>query len=331
MKIFFILGIFVLYVRSAIAVCTSADACNDPAILGLETSECQDYHVFTTRGSTSPYPGHQAGLIWMICQSLGDCGYENIIYPAETTTSGRNAWCESAATGAAAGQKQLTEYSERCPDSKLIVVGFSQGASVTLDYLGGGGGPAFECVQAENPALDRTTIPGSNIVAAIVFGSYRRSANQTYSVKGGSVFDGSSPRTEEQLDGLNQYAGILRDYCNAGDPICTTGSEPEDIAQHLNYFDEYNDEAADWVIKTAQRALVGDGDAADASRSDPTSQPTSQATSRATSRVTSQVTSQAAGISTSVPSTPLPTGQGFALVAPLLTAYFATAFIVLNI
>jgi len=56
----------------------------------------------------------------------------------------------------------MEDYAERCPDAKLIVLGFSQGASVGLDILGGGGGDVFECVQEDTPAMDRQTVPGKN-------------------------------------------------------------------------------------------------------------------------------------------------------------------------
>ena len=114
--------------------------CVGPEVVALETDECQKYHIFIARGSDSGYPGHQGPLVKLICDGLGgDCGYENIIYPANSSFAGDEAWCKSAHLGAVNGQRQMKEYAERCPDSKLMVTGFSQGASVALDILGGGG------------------------------------------------------------------------------------------------------------------------------------------------------------------------------------------------
>jgi acetylxylan esterase len=80
----------------------------------------------------------------------------------------------------------------------------------------------------------------------------RRSPSQSYSVKGGRNYTGIAPRSSEQLAGLKPYAEILRDYCNNGDPICAVNSTPVDLAQHLNYFKLYNDEAADFIVRTAK-------------------------------------------------------------------------------
>lgn len=134
----------------------------------LETSQCQPYHAFIFRGSNEPYPGRPGPFISAICSALdssnGDCGYENIIYPASLSVQSGGepgAICESMAKGARNGQQQLSDYAERCPEAKLILVGYSQGASVLFDVLGGGGGEIYDCVQEETPALSPDEAPGS--------------------------------------------------------------------------------------------------------------------------------------------------------------------------
>ncbi|KAH7125625.1 Alpha/Beta hydrolase protein [Dendryphion nanum] len=230
--------------------------CYDPAVLNLETSSCGAYHIFVARGSDSPKPGHQGELIRLVCDGLNaTCGYENIDYPANSSWAGKEAWCLSAAKGAKGGQQQMTDYARRCPDAKLILFGFSQGGSVGMDILGGGGGPVFECVQAENPPLNRTTIPGSNIAGALLFGAVKRAKGQSFSLKGGENYSGQFPRNGTQLEALNEYADIIRDYCNTGDFLCAYGTEPASLERHLDYFDLYNDEAADWMVKTAKKEL----------------------------------------------------------------------------
>jgi acetylxylan esterase len=139
--------------------------CNTTEILAYETSDCRSYHVFIARGSDEPYPGRLGNITQQICQKLGgeaDCGFENIEYPAKSTAWGVDEWCKSASKGASNGQSQLKAFSEKCPDSKLILVGLSQGASVVQDVLGGGGGQVFECTQDSNPAFDTSSAPGSN-------------------------------------------------------------------------------------------------------------------------------------------------------------------------
>jgi acetylxylan esterase len=104
------------------------------------------------------------------------------------------------------------------------------------------------------------TLIFSLVAAALVFGPTRRSANQSYTHGGGQISDGSAPRTAEQLAGLQPYAdaGILREYCQPGDPICAPHSDNKDMSKHLNYFELYGDEAAEWVIDLAKKAESGD-------------------------------------------------------------------------
>jgi acetylxylan esterase len=159
----------ILYATTTVlAQCEAPVPCQDASLNALNTTDCQTYHAFIARGSDSGYPGHLGPLIKLVCNNLTasdsetTCGYENVVYPANSTAWGKNAWCRSAGIGAKAGQDQMKEYAERCPEAKLIVLGFSQGASVAMDMLGGGGGDIFECTQDENPAMDRESAPGKN-------------------------------------------------------------------------------------------------------------------------------------------------------------------------
>jgi hypothetical protein len=139
--------------------------CNTTEIAKFQSDDCTPFHVFITRGSDEPYPGRLGNLTSQICDDIGGtkkCSYENIEYPAKSTAWGDEEWCKSAGKGAKAGQEQFKAYNEKCPDSKLILLGYSQGASVAQDILGGGGGPVFKCEQDENPAMDPTTGPGKN-------------------------------------------------------------------------------------------------------------------------------------------------------------------------
>jgi hypothetical protein len=132
--------------------------CNTTEILAFESNECTKFHIFISRGSDEPYPGRQGNVTGQICSKLGKdaCSFENIGYAARSTPWGKDEWCKSAAEGAVNGQAQLKGYLEKCPDSKLILLGYSQGGSVVQDILGGGGGHVFECDQATNPALDES-------------------------------------------------------------------------------------------------------------------------------------------------------------------------------
>ncbi|KAF2870655.1 cutinase-domain-containing protein [Massariosphaeria phaeospora] len=231
--------------------------CDDPAVLSLQTSTCHPYHIFIARGSNSPRPGHAGELMRQICTSLGGnetCGYEDIEYPAKSGANGPGEWCKSAHAGTIAAQAQLANYTERCPESQMVLLGFSQGASVTLDSLGGGGGvQVFGCEQPENEGLSRQSAAGSRIAAIAVFGTTVRTAHTPYTVKDGAPFNGTHTRLPAYQAGLKPYYSILREYCNHGDPMCASGSKPSSLDNHLNYFRNYTDEAAEWVVQTVRK------------------------------------------------------------------------------
>lgn len=246
-----------LYATSAAAVCTKLEDC--PQFEKLKTNQCQKYHHFLARGSTSPYPGHVIETVGKVCAQLNtnanpnDCGYEDIEYWA---MNGGERWCISAHEGAMNGAAQMQNYTQRCPDSHLIMMGFSQGGSVTLDVIGGGGGELWGCMQKDNPPMNISSAPGSKVAAVVTFGATRRSANQSYTFGGGQVSDGGAPRSPQELAGLQTYAnaGKLREYCQPRDPICAPHTENTDMSFHLDYFDKWGTEAADWVVSKAREA-----------------------------------------------------------------------------
>ncbi|KAJ4312322.1 hypothetical protein N0V84_009983 [Fusarium piperis] len=219
-------------------------------VLGHSTrdTDCKEVHVFLAKGNNEPYPGRQGKLAGAICSGLDSCDYEDIQFynPLEAP------YCGSVFEGAKNGIQQITAYNKRCPDSKLVVSGYSQGGHVVGDILGGGGGVFFEeCVQAPNKGLDPKTRPANKIVAAMIFGDTRHTANQPYNVLSGASKDGLFPRPSEQLANLAKYGSALRNYCVDTDPICAQGDVVE---THLNYFDVFTNDVAKWVKQRVEAA-----------------------------------------------------------------------------
>lgn len=171
---------------------------------------CHDVHVFTARGSYEGYSNsdnRQNNLIVPeVCKSRNSCGYEDIVYPA---TIGDD-YCGSQTQGVNNGLNQLREYTSRCPNSKIVLTGFSQGAQVIGDILGSSGGPTCN---AGNGPLNPTQSPGNKsetdnrmetneiadglqVKAVTLFGDTRRTPGQGYN-KGSAGVDAvgvSSPR-----------------------------------------------------------------------------------------------------------------------------------------
>ncbi|RTE80410.1 hypothetical protein BHE90_005116 [Fusarium euwallaceae] len=216
-------------------------------------TNCKDVHIFLAKGNNEPYPGRQGKLAGAICSGLDSCDYEDIQFynPLEAP------YCGSVFEGAKNGIQQITAYNKKCPDSKLVVSGYSQGGHVVGDVLGGGGGVFFQdCVQEPNKGLDPKTRPANKIVAAMIFGDTRHTANQPYNVLNGTGKDGLFPRPGDQLANLAKYGDVLRNYCVDTDPICAQGDVVE---THLNYFDVFTNDVAEWVKERVNAAEDDDG------------------------------------------------------------------------
>lgn len=120
--------------------------------------DCSDVHIFLAKGNNETEPGRQGKLVDAICAGLSSCDYEDIMFDNRYET----VFCRSLEEGAINGRAQLTDYAGRCPESKLVVSGYSQGAHVVGDILGGGNGVFFQdCEQSPNEPLDPETSPGN--------------------------------------------------------------------------------------------------------------------------------------------------------------------------
>lgn len=139
----------------------------------VTNTPCHDVHFIVARGS---YEGYDVGsnrqdnlLVPGVCNGRASCGYEDVVYPAITG----DAYCAgSENVGVAAALSQLNDYVGRCPDSKVILTGYSQGAQVVGDMLGGGGGSS--CATPNGP-MDPNSSPGNKSKYANTF--YRNPAH----------------------------------------------------------------------------------------------------------------------------------------------------------
>lgn len=123
----------------------------------MTTTDCADVHLFLARGNTEPYPGRQKVLVAEVCDRVSTCDYEDIVFK----DGADDVYCDSIYEGATNGYNQINAYNARCPDSKLVISGYSQGAHVVSDILAGGGGTFFGgCVEPDSPQLSRSSAAG---------------------------------------------------------------------------------------------------------------------------------------------------------------------------
>ncbi|CAI6332999.1 unnamed protein product [Periconia digitata] len=208
---------------------------------------CEDVVLFWARGNDAPYhDGRTSPLIDATCAKLAaqgtSCDYIDVQFDA--TYGGP--FCDQIAEGARNGVAQVTAFNSKCPNTKIVMNGYSQGAQVTGDILGGPGG----CEKVSD-GLDSNSAAGKAIAAALLWGDVRHTANQPYNVLDGA---GSEvyPRTGNDLALINRYSSVLRSYCAAGDPVCAGGDV---VADHLNYFELYTNDAAAWIVSMVNKVL----------------------------------------------------------------------------
>lgn len=132
----------------------AAEAARD---LAARATGCDDVHLFLARGNNEPYPGRQRNIVNGVCGQLDNCGYEDIYF----TAGEEQVYCDTVHQGTLNGQAQIINYAVRCPDSLLVVTGYSQGAHIVGDILGGDGDTMiFNCGLWNNAALSATSDVG---------------------------------------------------------------------------------------------------------------------------------------------------------------------------
>jgi acetylxylan esterase len=145
------------------------------------------------------------------CRRLGlrrvlltiDVDNEPFAYPATLQN-----YLSSAAKGDKPIKSELAADVKRCPKEKFVLVGYSQGAQVVGDALGGGGRtPATKGVRA---AIAR------KIVAVIQMGDPRRVPGRSFDKGTDPGATGVFPRPASES--LARFAKRFRSYCDTGDP-----------------------------------------------------------------------------------------------------------------
>ena len=159
---------------------------------------CPDVEVIFARGTGEP-PGIGTvgqAFVYSLSSRLGgkSVGVYAVNYPATLNVL-------HAAAGANDAIAHMNYMAANCPNSRMVLGGFSQGAYV-MDLVTG----------APMPSLGFTGPPAgdiaNNVAAVAVFG------NPSYRILGGPLST-LSPA----------YGGKAIDLCNGNDPICSKGSD----------------------------------------------------------------------------------------------------------
>ncbi|KAF9017652.1 putative acetyl xylan esterase [Hymenopellis radicata] len=215
-------------------------------------AQCPQVHIFGARETTvSPGYGTAGAVVTSIQGAFPGATAEAIVYPAcgGQASCGSVSYASSAVQGVAAVAKQVNAFNTQCPNTVLVLVGYSQGGQIMDDAYCGGGDT--------NEGLSDTSIPISanaqkKIAAAIFMGDPRHIPGLSYNV-GTCQASGFAPRpTGFQCP----YAANIQSYCDAADPYCCNGS---DANTHQGYAVEYGSVALTFVKNKVNAMLSGGG------------------------------------------------------------------------
>ncbi|CAK5276501.1 unnamed protein product [Mycena citricolor] len=215
-------------------------------------AQCPQVHVFGARETTVP-PGYGTSgpVVQSIVGAYPGATSEAITYPAcgGQASCGGVSYANSAVAGVAAVASQVNAFNAQCPNTVLVLVGYSQGGQIMDDAYCGGGDT--------NEGLSNTAIPISaaaqkKIAAAIFMGDPRHIPGLSYNV-GTCQASGFAPRPA----GFKcPYASNIQSYCDAADPYCCNGS---DANTHQGYAVEYGAAALTFVKGKVNALLSGGG------------------------------------------------------------------------
>lgn len=203
------------------------------ASTGDQAGNCPDAHIIVTRASTEA-PG--TGIIGSLATAVTRASDQKITVEATDYPALLNPYAPSVAAGTEALTTQLTDEATNCPDTKIVVMGYSQGAHVIGDVLAGTGRVAGF---TQSAAI--STDVSDKVVAVILMGDPRYVP--------GELFDAGTSRTRGLFArgndaSLDAFADRTQSYCDTGDTFCASGAS---VAVHLSYTRKYNNVAEDFV------------------------------------------------------------------------------------
>jgi hypothetical protein len=159
---------------------------------------------------------------------------EAVVYPA---TLGN--YSSSESQGVRNAELELTTAVRGCPHQKEVLLGYSQGAEVSMDVITGNS----EVGGTVSPV---STAISSHVVAIANFGDPGHVAGQPWDL-GTATLQGVLPRGTAQVTALAAFGGgsKIAAWCDAGDPYCASGHK---LTVHLTYLDRDQDAAASFVL-----------------------------------------------------------------------------------
>ncbi|KAI8635236.1 carbohydrate esterase family 5 protein [Xylariaceae sp. FL1651] len=221
-----------------------ATAVRTNASLGRRQS-CSKLHIFGARETTAPPGfGSSATVVDLIQRANPGATAESIIYPA----AGGNMYSASVAIGVVSVASQTNSFFQKCPNTTLVIVGYSQGAQIVDDaFCGGPDGASLNTTrESVSPGVSRM------VAAIILMGNPRNIPGRVGNV-GNATVGGFAARPVGFR--CPAFANITRSYCDAADPFCAKGNSS---ATHQGYGKVYGQDALAFVTQRLGGSLSSD-------------------------------------------------------------------------
>lgn len=220
------------------------------------TTGCAAVHIITARASTErPGEGIIGAVVSdVVSRSKQTVSREAVDYPALLAP-----YLSSEVAGVTAMKTLLARQSAACPDTKIVLMGYSQGAQVSGDVLQANA-PGTD--KGENTSLyfrQRPDIVPYAVAAVVLMGDPAHVSGESFQ-KGRKYAVRVSPSiyavclgTGNAQDGrfarpagtLEPQAAKIVSFCDTGDVFCASGTS---TIIHLSYVTKYKTDASNFVL-----------------------------------------------------------------------------------
>ncbi|KAK3896453.1 cutinase-domain-containing protein, partial [Staphylotrichum tortipilum] len=148
----------------------------------LAKRQCPQIHIFGARETTAPAGYGTAGtVVNLVLGAYPGATAEAINYPAcgGQSSCGGTQYGDSARQGTAAVASAVNSFNQRCPNTQIVLVGYSQGGQI-MDNAVCGGPDTGSSITTTAPPISAAAL--NMIKAVIEMGSPRFVAGLSYNV-----------------------------------------------------------------------------------------------------------------------------------------------------
>ncbi|KAL8381913.1 hypothetical protein RB595_005931 [Gaeumannomyces hyphopodioides] len=218
---------------------TSSTVATGSVPTAAPTSCVDGLQIFVARGSNEqPGLGRMGVVAGNITQKIKDSRVTAVDYPATFLE-----YNLSVGNGTSKLKSLVEDYAKKCPNNKMALLGYSQGAQAVGDLICGASSEGFPSTPKFDSRYEK------NIVAIALYGDPTRAVGQSWNA--GTATNQSSFFPRKNNEACSPYSANMRSWCDTGDRYCATGNLSE---VHGSYFNKYEGETTKWVVDRFEKA-----------------------------------------------------------------------------